>query len=175
MEADALAGRIGSIPARARELLDAHRRTYHRFWQWSDGVFDFAMFCGHLFTVFGWPLQVERSPNVRSLRNFPMQGNGAEMLRLACCLATERGVSVCAPVHDALLIEADVSGIREAVTATQQAMIEAGSVVLGGLELRVDAKVVAFPERYSDARGARMWQLATELANERDEVAHAAS
>ena len=33
-----------------------------------------------------------------------MQANGAEMLRLACCLATERGIEVCAPVHDAVLI-----------------------------------------------------------------------
>ena len=36
----------------------------------------------------------------------PLQGNGAEMLRLACSLATERGVTVIAPVHDALMIEA---------------------------------------------------------------------
>ena len=33
-----------------------------------------------------------------------MQGNGAELLRLACCLGTERGVEIVAPVHDAVLI-----------------------------------------------------------------------
>src|SRR3954464_13305113 len=55
---------------------------------------------------FGWPLHVGAAFNPRSLANFPMQANGAEMLRLACCLATERGIRVCAPVHDALLIEA---------------------------------------------------------------------
>ncbi len=43
--------------------------------------------------------------NPRSLRNFPCQANGAEMLRLACCLATERGVNVVAPVHDASIVE----------------------------------------------------------------------
>jgi hypothetical protein len=41
--------------------------------------------------------------------NFPMQANGAEMLRLACCLAIERGLAVCAPVHDAILIEAPLA------------------------------------------------------------------
>jgi hypothetical protein len=35
-----------------------------------------------------------------------MQGNGAEMLRVACILGTERGVRINAPVHDALLAEA---------------------------------------------------------------------
>jgi hypothetical protein len=43
----------------------------------------------------------------------------AEMLRIACCLATERGVSVCAPVHDALVIEAPVDQIDDAVTTTR--------------------------------------------------------
>jgi len=56
-------------------------------------------------TVFGWRVYVGPRANPRSLTNFPMQANGAEMLRLACCLATERGVAVCAPVHDALLLE----------------------------------------------------------------------
>jgi hypothetical protein len=36
----------------------------------------------------------------------PCGANGAEMLRLACCLATERGIEVCAPVHDAILCPA---------------------------------------------------------------------
>jgi integrase len=41
------------------------------------------------------------------------------MLRLACCLATERGIEVCAPVHDAVLIcapldrlEAEIAGLK---------------------------------------------------------------
>jgi DNA polymerase-1 len=33
-----------------------------------------------------------------------MQANGAEMLRMACCLGTEQGIEICAPVHDAVLI-----------------------------------------------------------------------
>ena len=43
---------------------------------------------------------------LRALQNFPMQAHGAEMLRLACSLATERGVKIAAPVHDAILIAA---------------------------------------------------------------------
>ena len=65
--------------------------------------------------------------------NFPMQANGAEMLRLACCLATERGLAVCAPVHDAILIEAPAAEIDEHVAALQACMREASRIVLGGL------------------------------------------
>jgi DNA polymerase I-like protein with 3'-5' exonuclease and polymerase domains len=59
-----------------------------------------------------------------------MQGNGAEMLRLACCLTTERGISICAPVHDAIVIEAPESELSEVVSQTQKAMVEASEVVL---------------------------------------------
>jgi hypothetical protein len=92
MSADALAQRIGQPPLRARELLRLHRETYRVFWAWSDRVVDHAMLTGSLRTAFGWQLQVCHDPNGRSLRNFPMQANGAEMLRLACCLAIEGGI-----------------------------------------------------------------------------------
>ena len=87
-----------------------------------------------------------------------MQANGAEMLRLACCLATERGISVCAPIHDALLVEGPADEIGAVVEATQAAMAEASRVVLGGFELRTDAEIARYPDRYSDERGAKMWE-----------------
>ena len=39
---------------------------------------------GSLHTVFGWHVHVGEKSNPRSLRNFPMQANGAEMMRLGC-------------------------------------------------------------------------------------------
>jgi DNA polymerase I len=92
-----------------------------------------------------------------------MQANGAEMLRLACCLATERGVSICAPVHDAILIEASQDRVEDDVGRTQQAMREASAAVLSGFELRSDAKLVRWPEHYTDERGESMWNLVWEL------------
>jgi DNA polymerase I len=92
-----------------------------------------------------------------------MQSNGAEMLRLACCLATERGIEVCAPVHDAVLIEAAAAEIDEAITVTRAAMAEASRVVLAGLEVGTDAVVVRWPNRYADDRGRVMWARVMEL------------
>jgi DNA polymerase-1 len=83
MGADALAQRIGQPPIRARELLRLHRETYRVFWAWSDRLVDYAMLTGRLHTAFGWCVRVPADANERSLRNFPMQANGAEMLRLA--------------------------------------------------------------------------------------------
>jgi DNA polymerase I-like protein with 3'-5' exonuclease and polymerase domains len=164
MGEDTLARRIGRPPCEARELLRLHRATYPTFWRWSQGMVDLATLTGRIETVFGWPLHVGAEPNPRSLANFPMQANGAEMLRLACCLATERGIRVCAPVHDALLIEAPLGEIEERVAELQACMREASRVVLDGvLELGSGAKVVRWPERYMDERGAVMWATVTRL------------
>jgi len=116
--------------------------------------------------VFGWRVHVGPRANPRSLGNFLMQANGAEMLRLACCLATERGIAVCAPIHDALLVQGTASDIDAVVADTQAAMAEASRVVLSGFELRSEAKVVRYPERYSDPRGAKMWDTVTGILSE---------
>jgi DNA polymerase I len=112
MEAESLAARIGQSPIVARNLLRAHRETYRAFWRWSDTAVDHAMLRGTLHTAFGWHVHVDEKANPRSLRNFPMQGNGAEMLRLACCFAVESGIEVCAPVHDAVLICAPIDQLE---------------------------------------------------------------
>ena len=166
MGADALAQRIGQPPIRARELLRLHRETYRVFWRWSDAAVDYAILNGSLHTVFGWRVQVPPISNPRSLSNFPMQANGAEMLRLACCLATERGIEVCAPVHDAVLICAPLERLDADVARMQDAMREASCIVLAGFELGTDAKIVRYPDRYMDERGVVMWGRVMELIHE---------
>jgi hypothetical protein len=163
MGADSLAQRIGQPPIVARELLRLHRSTYHTFWAWSDALLDQTMLAGELATVFGGTIRVGRDANPRSLRNFPMQANGAEMLRLACCKATEEGIAVSAPVHDAVLITAPIDMLEEHVAGMQAIMAEASRIVLGGFELGTDAVIVRHPERYQDERGAVMWRRAMDI------------
>ena len=118
---------------------------------------------GQLYTVYGWTIHLGTISNPRSLRNFPMQANGAEMLRLGCCFGIERGVCICAPVHDAILIEAPLEEIDGAVTLAQQAMSDASAVVLGGFRLRSEAKIIRHPDRYMDERGEQMWNTVWDI------------
>ena len=184
MEAEGLAGRIGQPTIVARGLLRAHHETYHIFWRWSDAAVDHAMLHGSLHTVFGWHVHVGENPNPRSLRNFPMQANGAEMLRLACCLATEQGIEVCAPIHDAVLICAPLDRLDDDVARMRACMAEASRIVLGGFELRTDCPdeydehgkpvefphIIRYPRRY-DPRGAVMWDRVTKLIAKRQAAA----
>jgi DNA polymerase I-like protein with 3'-5' exonuclease and polymerase domains len=154
---------LNESPARGRELIQLHHETYPRYWAWSDAIRDYAILKGELRATFGWTVHVTADANPRSLRNFPLQSNGGEMLRIACSLATERGIRVCAPVHDALLIEAPAAGIDDAVLECQRAMQEASEIVLSGFPLRTETKIVRSPERYMDPRGERMWEVVWSL------------
>jgi DNA polymerase I len=171
MEEYTLAQRTGLTPIEARDILRAHRETYRKSWRWSDAAVDYAMLHGSLHTVFGWHVHVGADSNPRSLRNFPMQANGAEMMRLAACLATERGVEVCAPIHDAFLICAPLYRLEADVAVMRAAMGEASRTVLGGFEVRTDAKLVRYPDRYTDPRGAVMWDRVTRLIAKRRQTA----
>jgi hypothetical protein len=168
LSAEGLARKLAVPPCRGRELLRMHQETFKRFWAWSDRIEMEAILSGGLRSVFGWKVHVGTDANPRSLRNFPMQANGAEMMRLACCLATERGIQVCCPVHDALLVEGSADEIDDVVRRTQDAMREASEVVLSGFSLRTDAKILRYPDRYSDERGKRMWETVWTLLAEEE-------
>ena len=163
MEWQSLALRLGQSPALARDLLAAHHSTYRPFWQWSDAAVDSAVLTGAISTTFGWTLHISEGFNSRSVRNFPMQGNGADMMRIATFLAIERGIEVCAPVHDAFLICARLDDLDDAVAAMRTAMAEASRIVLDGFMLKTDATVVRYPDRYSDPRGQVMWNRVWEI------------
>ena len=112
MGAEALAYRTGLSKIEAQELLRRLAITFPVFTSWAQHVIDVALLTGQLSTVFGSTIRITAASRPTTLRNYPMQANGAEMLRMACCLATERGINVCAPVHDALLVEGAAGDLR---------------------------------------------------------------
>jgi DNA polymerase-1 len=173
MGAHSLALRTGSSLLEAEHLLRSLARTFPMFWEWAEYTADAGQLTGQLATVFGWPLHVTATTRPTTLRNFPMQANAAEMLRIACCLTTEAGVTVCAPVHDALLVEATEADLADVVTLTQRLMGEASRTVLAGVEVATDVTLVRWPGRYVDPRGAKMFQRVTKLLAPRWVEGHA--
>ena len=170
MQEHGLARALGEQTAMARNLLQAHRDTYRDFWRWSQLQVDRAMLIGWMQTVFGWRLLTTDDSNPRSLANFPMQANGAEMMRLACSMVTEAGIRVCAPVHDAILVEAPTDQINHVVEQTQALMAESSRIVLDGFELETDAEVVRWPARFMDEkRGRVMWDRVLKLAQDQEQ------
>jgi len=167
-------GLDGSL-ANARNLLRMHREQFREFWRWNTGAVNFAMLNGYLVTTLGWVVHVDRHTRHRSLANFLMQANGAEMLRLACCLMVEAGLEVCGPIHDAVLLCAPVARMDEDLALARKLMGDASKVILNGFEVRTEAVTVNYPDRYMDEkRGRAMWDRVTALvakARERKQAA----
>jgi hypothetical protein len=176
-----LAVRINKPIVYARDLLNAHRATYRRFWEWSDAAVNVALFHGRLWTRFGWqtwtryrkPTDSDSGdPNVRSLSNFPCQGNAADMLRLAAGFICDVGVMLDATIHDAVLIEADADEVDTAVDLARRQMDRASELVLYGFRLRTDCEVIRWPDRYRDGRGAAFFDELMERLAERPRSYH---
>jgi len=157
MEAPSLAKSLNIPLYRAKELLDLHRLTYPAYWDWADSNIIRFQQNRKIQASFGWTLNMGKDINFRSVKNFPMQSNGAEMLRIAIILATERNIKVCGTVHDAIVIEAPTEKIDEVVTETQYLMCEASKLVLDGFPLRTEAKIIHYPNRFMDDKGLAMW------------------
>ena len=153
----AQAAKIHELEAKA--LLQKHRETYRKFWIWAENNKDRGLLGLKLETCFGWPIRVTSGDvKANTFLNWPMQAHGAEMMRIACILAVERGIKLCAPIHDALLIEAPLDQIDSEVVKLKECMAEASEAVLGdGKVCRVDADIVRYPGRYMDEHGQEMW------------------
>jgi DNA polymerase I len=135
-----------------------------------------AMQGGQISTAFGWNVRAGPDANWRSLMNYPMQANGAELMRLACSMAVERGIEVCAPVHDAFLICAPLDRLDADVVEMKFVMEEASRVALGGFTIKADCPerdengellefpmVIRYPNRFMIKRGVVMWTKVMKL------------
>ena len=146
----------------AQDLLKRHKDVYRTFWRWADQNVNAGLAGEELHTVFGWKIRAGKGRDVKenTFLNWPMQANGAEMLRLACIALEEDGIGICAPVHDAILIEAPLEKIDQHVAHATSLMRKASEWVLGcGRQCHVDATIVRCPDRYMDGRGASMWSF----------------
>ena len=70
-------------------------------------------------------------------------------------------------MHDALVIESSIEQIDEDVAITRECMRRASWIVLNSEhELRTDATVVKYPDRYTDKRGVEMFGEVIRLLNQ---------
>jgi DNA polymerase I len=100
----------------ARELHARHVALHPTFHRWREDIVASAQFAGRIETVFGWRQRVDEHVSKRTLMNFVCQANGAEMLRIAMIGATEAGLEICGPLHDALLLQARLEDLDDAIS-----------------------------------------------------------
>lgn len=152
-----LAAGTGLSPIHAQLLHKQLKRTYEVFGEWATRQIDTGLLRGEITTLCGWRAAVVEGTKVTTLKNFPAQAHGAALLREACSLIVEAGITLCAPIHDAVLVESPADEIDAVTARTQQLMGQASRDWLGGFEIGTDATIVRFPDRYMEKRGRKIW------------------
>jgi DNA polymerase-1 len=161
--ARSLAMRTGISLYEASEILARLRARFHAFEAFGQRTLDHAGLELELRTPFGWVMQCPPGINPRTVRNFPMQATGSEILHATCILAERRAIPIVAPVHDAIMVEAAAGDVEEASAALDRVMRDASALVLRGYELPTDVQIVWPGGRYHDDRGIEMWNTVTRL------------
>jgi DNA polymerase I-like protein with 3'-5' exonuclease and polymerase domains len=157
MGVPSLAKGLNRHPYIASGIIERHRRTYPRFWQWREETVLGALLAREIRSEFGWPLRITTSPNKRSLYNFPMQSSGADMLRLAAIRLCEAGLVPCMLIHDAILLEVEHP---QQIEQAAEIMRTAGIDTCRGLDIGVDIdQRLEHGARYRDKRpvAREMW------------------
>jgi hypothetical protein len=164
-----LALRTGLSLFEAGEILARLRARFRTFENFVQQVTDHAGLRLEISTPFGWVMQCPPGISRNTVRNFPIQSTGAEILHVASVLAERRGIAIVAPIHDAFLAEADADCAEEISAALDRVMRDASRIVLRGYELRTDCQIVHAGEHYFDDRGLAMWETVTRLVTKLEE------
>jgi DNA polymerase I len=175
-----LAARLGISESAAAEMHAQHHELFSTYWAWANDWLAHGLDTGVMWTPLNWAMVTgETEFSERSIINWPVQSSGADILRIAVVWATRKGLRLLAPIHDALLIESPLDRIDYDVALLQELMRRASRIVLnatpgGTIELRTDATVVKFPNRYQDARGTAVWERVLELLAQQQTAKEAA-
>jgi DNA polymerase I len=164
-----IAARTGKSLLWARDVHARHGLAYPVFTKWLADIVAQAKFDRSIASPFGWPLAVRGDTATRTIMNFPAQASGGDMMRIAAIAATESGIAVCAPVHDAFWIAAPLGELDATMHHMTDIMQHAGTAVTGGLPIRIEtAATVRWPlclgdVRGLDTKGQAMWLEVSDL------------
>jgi DNA polymerase I len=158
MGVPSLARGLDRHPLIAAEIISLYARRHPAFWQGRLEAVQTAMLQRRIESSYGWPLRISHSPNQRSLLNFKMQADGAEMLREATMRLCDAGIVPVMLVHDGILFEeTDPSKIEEA----PEIMRAVGREICDGIDVGVDLdwSTMMTGRRYRDKRpmAQKMW------------------
>lgn len=149
----------------AEDFHGGHRRLYPEYWEYTAWRIKEARGEGFIRTPFGYSMHVHRGVLDNTLLNWPMQATCAEIMRLATSRMVDAGLSICITVHDAVLLEASLEDIDQHVEIAKNCWRWASERVLK-FQLDADAKIVRYPDRYTDEDGTEAWNQLVQFLEE---------
>lgn len=158
MKEHGLQKRTGLSLEDCKDIMKKHRRVFARFWEWVEAWRAEAWASRLMTTPLGWEMRLRGPVKNNMIQNWPAQSTAADILRLLTIAAEDAGLSICALIHNAVLLEAAENDIEEAVAEMRDLMVRAGRVVIGA-DLRVGKpQIVWHHQRFYDKDGEPLYR-----------------
>lgn len=154
---------------KAEAILTWHKQTFCDYWDWVKDNVTRARVDGFLRSLDGWIYFVDSSVKDTQILNFPMQSNGAAMMRRAVILAYERkSFDLVCTLHDALYANSSVDKQDFVISEIKQCMNQACEEILSGsVTIRTDVSIYDSKLGYRDPRGEAMLEQVKAFLNSR--------
>jgi DNA polymerase I len=142
-EAYGLAAKLGCPLYEAKTIHRNIINAFKTYNAWSEAWTSKGMQRGYFKTMYGWKfhLTFKEICNPRSIKNWPIQSHGSEMIRHAIIDADAAGFEISMCVHDALLIHMDKKGCAEKIKKLKEIMSAASEKVIK-YKIPVDVKII---------------------------------
>lgn len=143
--------------AESKTFIRQHQSAFPTYWAWLAKVENAYMSGYPLCTRDGWYIWTQ-NPSILSVKNFPIQGNGASIMRSAIALAHDAGLKILCPLHDAIYIEHNEND-EEAKRTLAECMDKAVTQVLGDrIKIRGDEKTITSSDVWVEKKGKAMYE-----------------
>ena len=143
----------------ATKLINLHKKTYPVYWKWLEKISTNYDRGGCLILRDGWALLKDNS-NSLSVRNFPVQGTGAVIMRKAVDYLHEAGKAILAPLHDALYCICKDEEVETFTEFMAECMLKAVEDILGDLlEIRLDIDHHNHADTWLEGKGKKFYKI----------------
>ena len=156
--------------SKSKEIYAWHKRHFSVYWGWIKQNALNAKINGYVASEDNWLLYCDRNTKPTQIQNFPMQANGAAMLRRTVYYIWKTGaLELVCSLHDALYIRCQASEAEYHTQLLGECMDKACKDILGNtLTLKRDAtEIYTHDKPYYDERG---WEVYETIYKELGEV-----
>jgi hypothetical protein len=143
----------------AENYIEMHREAYPDYWEWLYAICRTYDSEGNLILQDGWMLLGDND-NALSVRNFPVQGTGAVIMREACIIAGDNGANLLYTLHDAIYSKAPANDVAHHEKILDDAMQQAVINVIGGkVKMRIDTDIHDRDHVWVEDKGRKHYEL----------------
>jgi hypothetical protein len=146
----------------AKYLIGTHQQAFPEYWQWLSKIESIYQSGYPLATPDGWYLWCD-NPNLLSVRNFPVQGTSASIMRESVDLMHDEDLDVLWPLHDAIAVEHWVWETDAVVEVMRRCMDAGVEKILGSIvKIRTDPKTIKYSDVWVEKKGQKMYDALKE-------------